>query len=179
MRWTSLVALVGGLAAHVLVGAARAEDPVPDAPVDGPGRIFRDDLLENLVGDWKIERKFADRTSESRMTATWVLNHQFLELRMKDVADPPAYEAIVLIGFVHAEKTYVAHWCDSFGGAFSSVGRAKRDGDRIPFVFPYPHGPFHNTFAWDAAAKTWTFRMETEGEGGKRAFFAEDTLRRP
>jgi hypothetical protein len=41
---------------------------------------------------------------QNRVTATWVLNHQFLELRMRDVAQPPQYEAIVLIGYVHSDR---------------------------------------------------------------------------
>jgi hypothetical protein len=31
------------------------------------------------------------------------------ELRMIDVADPPEYEAIVMIGYSYAEKRYVVH----------------------------------------------------------------------
>ena len=26
-------------------------------PLDGPNRIFEDELLENLVGDWKLSRR--------------------------------------------------------------------------------------------------------------------------
>ena len=169
--WVStLVAICAG---SVTVHRAGA-----DGPADGPGRIFEDPFLENLVGEWKIVRKLSNRTAENRMTATWVLNHQFLELHMKDVASPPAYEALVLIGIVHAEEKYVAHWCDTFGGAFSAIGYGKRAGEAIPFVFQYPDGPFYNTFAWDAGAKGWTFRMERDGKEGKRILFAEDTLTR-
>jgi hypothetical protein len=53
---------------------------------------------------------------------------QFLQIHMKDVADPPAYEALVLIGYAHADKRYVAHWCDTYGGKFSAVGHGRRSG---------------------------------------------------
>ena len=78
-----------------------------------------------------------------------------------------------------ADKKYVAHWCDTYGGKFSAVGHGKRSGDSIEFVFQYPDGPFYNTFTWNAKAKGWTFRMESQGKDSKRVLFAEDTLRRP
>ena len=127
----------------------------------------------------ELTRKIRGQEVENRVKALWVLNHQFLQLHMKDVADPPAYEALVLIGYAHVDKKYVAHWCDTYGGKFSAVGYGKRSGDAIEFEFHYPDGPFYNTFTWDAKAKRWTFRMESQNKNGKRALFAEDTLRRP
>jgi hypothetical protein len=150
-----------------------------DEPPDGPKRIFKDDLIENLAGDWKLSRKIRGKELTNKLTAQWVLNHQFLELHMVDVADPPQYEAIVLIGYSYADKRYVAHWCDTYGGKFSAVGYGKRTGDKIEFEFQYPDGPFFNTFSWDAKAKQWTFRLENSAKDGKRSLFATDTLRRP
>jgi hypothetical protein len=153
--------------------AARGDDPP-----DGPKRIFKDDFIENLTGEWKLTRKIRGKKVENTLKAEWVLNHQFLKLHMKDVADPPAYEALVLIGYAHGDKKYVAHWCDTYGGKFSAVGYGKRSGDAITFEFQYEDGPFYNTFTWDAKAKGWTFRMESQGKDGKRVLFAEDSLRR-
>jgi hypothetical protein len=45
---------------------------------------------------------------------------------MLDVNEPPAYEAIVLIGFIHATKQYVAHWTDTYDGKFSAIVDAAR-----------------------------------------------------
>lgn len=125
---------------------------------DGPRRIFRDPFIEQLAGDWQLKRQIRGREVENTVTAEWVLNHQFLQLHMKDVAVP--------------------HWIDVFGGKFSAIGYGKRSGDSIPFVFQYDDGPFHNTFKWDAAAQGWTFTMESVGKDGKRQLFAVDTLRR-
>lgn len=150
-----------------------------DEPPDGPKRIFKDDFIDNLTGEWKLTRKIRGKEVENRVDAAWVLNHQFLQLHMKDVADPPAYEAIVLIGYSHADKKYIVHWCDTYGGKFSAIGEGKRSGNSIEIEFHYPDGPFFNTFTWDAKAKTWTFRMEAQGKDGKRTLFAVDTLRRP
>jgi hypothetical protein len=107
-----------------------------------------------------------------------VLQHQFVQLRMEDAAEPPAYEALVLVGHDASSDRYVAHWCDSFGAQYASVGYGKRAGNAIDFVFSYADGPFHNTFAWDPATSTWTFLMQAEGKDGTRRFFAEDTARR-
>ena len=53
-------------------------------PLDGRDRIFHDELLDNLAGDWKITRKFKTRTVENTAKAEWVLNHQFPLIKMKD-----------------------------------------------------------------------------------------------
>jgi hypothetical protein len=175
MRWC----LLGGLLLAAFATDLSRRQARADDPPDGPRRIFRDELIENLVGKWKLTRKIRGKQVENTVHAGWVLNHQFLQLHMKDVAVPPAYEALVLIGYSHADKKYVAHWCDTYGGKFSAVGHGRRMGDAIEFEFHYPDGPFYNTFAWDAKAKGWVFRMESKGKDGKRALFAEDTLRRP
>lgn len=149
-------------------------------PLDGPHRIFKDELLENLVGEWKLARKIRGRSAENTVKVEWVLNHQFLRIHMKDVATPPNYEAMVFVGYDNMSERYVVHWIDVFGGrASETLGYGKRDGNSIKFVFEYPDGPFHNTFTWNPADKTWTFLGEQKNKEGKWATFAEDKLRRP
>ena len=70
--------------------------------------------------------------------------------------------------------TAVLHWAHSVVTKLEPV-----DGHSIVFEFQYPDGPFYNTFTWDAKAKGWTFRMESQSKEGKRVLFVEDTLRRP
>ena len=60
-------------------------------PPDGPKRIVRDDFIENLVAQWNLTREIRAKLVQNKLETTWVLNHQFLQLHMKDVADPPAY----------------------------------------------------------------------------------------
>ena len=150
-----------------------------DDPPDGPKRIFKDDFIETLAGEWNLTRKFRGREAVNTVKAEWVLNHQFLQIHMKDVANPPTYEALVLIGYVHSDKKYVAHWCDVYGGKFSAAGTGNRSGDSIEFEFKYPDGPFFNKFTWNEKDKTWTCLMQNQDKDGKRVLFAEDTLRRP
>jgi hypothetical protein len=146
--------------------------------VDGPGHPFRDSLIENLAGHWKIMRAVRGQQVENSLDAEWVLAHQFLQLHMRDVANPPTYEALVLIGYSYADQRYVAHWCDTYGGRFSAIGYGKRNGEQIEFAFQYPEGPFYNTFIWEPARQGWVFRMENSSSDGKRSLFAVDTFSR-
>jgi hypothetical protein len=174
MRKLFLFSMV--LAASLTAGPLlRAQEPL-----DGRNRILRDDLLDNLAGDWKLTRKMRGQSAENHVKAEWVLNHQFLLVHMKDVASPSTYEAMVFIGYDNASERYVAHWIDVFGGRFSeTLGYGKRSGNVIKLIFEYPDGPFHNTFTWNPETRTWTSLMEQKNQAGKWGVFAEDTLRRP
>lgn len=143
-----------------------------------PATRLDDPFLDELAGHWEVTRKVRGTVVHNTLQGEWVLQHRFLQLHMIDVADPPKYEALVLIGFDKKADRYVAHWTDIFGGGASAMGYGKRAGNTIPFVFAYPDGPFYNTFTWDPQARGWTMVLEAEGKDGKRAFFAEDTLRR-
>jgi hypothetical protein len=153
-----------------------APGPGATQQADGPRARFDDDLVSRLEGDWQLTRAIRGTEVRNRVVAKWVLNHQFLELRMKDVKEPPAYEAIVLIGYLHATKQYVAHWCDTYGGLFSARGLGVRNGNSVEFRFDYPDAPFFNTFTWKPESGQWVFRMESQDTGGSRRLFAVDTL---
>jgi hypothetical protein len=172
---TTIAALLALIASIVLIG-----QPLMAAEAaDGPKVKFEDAFIDNLVGDWDLTRSVRGQTVKNRVRAEWVLHHQFLKLHMTDVATPPEYEALLLIGYSHADQEYVIHWCDVWGGKYSSLGRGKRDGDKIEFVFKDPDGSFFNTFSWNAADHTWTFRMEGADSTGARTPFATDVLHRP
>lgn len=143
---------------------------------DGRGGRFEDDLFANLEGEWLLTRQIGGREAQNSVTATWVLQHQFLRLQMRDLATPSRYEADVYIGYSHAAGEYVAHWMDNFGGHFAGEGRGRRDGNTVEFRFAYASGPFFNTFRWDPAGKTWTCVLESLAKNGERQLFARDTL---
>ena len=145
--------------------------------LDGKDKIFKDELVDNLAREWKLTRKIRGQSLENTVKAEWVLDHQFLLVHMKDVATPPQYEAMVYIGYDNTSDRYVAHWIDVFGGRFSETfGYGGREVNSIKFVFEYPDGPFHNTFTWNPANKTWLFLMERKDKSGKWVMFAEDSL---
>jgi hypothetical protein len=153
---------------------ARAQEPL-----DGPNRVFKDDLLDNLVGSWTVTRQIRGTEVKNTCVAEWVLNHQFLRIHMKDVAVPSQYEAMVFVGYDNTSERYVAHWLDMYGGRFSeTLGYGARDGSSIRFLFEYPDGPFKNTFTWDASTATWTFHGESKTASGQWTTFMKDTVRR-
>src|SRR5437762_8586638 len=101
---------------------SRGEEPAPTKGLNDP-------LLDKLVGDWNVERKFpSGRTAKNTAHVEWVLQHQFVELHYRDVVTPPAYEAIVLVGYDSVNKRYVCHWTDNFGADNSAAeGLAPRE----------------------------------------------------
>jgi hypothetical protein len=148
-------------------------------PLDGPNRLFHDDLLDNLQGQWTLKGHIAGHPGDAELDATWVLNHQFLKLHEKGKAaipGRPLYEADVYIGYDNASERYVIHWIDIYGGRFSeTIGYGQRSGNSIKFVFEYPDGPFHNTFIWNPDSKSWRFLLEQKNDAGKWGVFSDRT----
>lgn len=149
--------------------------------LDGPSHVFRDALLDNLVGNWSLSGKVMGQTADHLVEVQWVLNHQFLRIHEKDRA--PAvegrvpYEAMVMVGYDNTSERYVAHWIDVYGGRFSeTLGYGARIGDEIRFVFEYPDGPFHTTFRWVPETRQWNWHMQMRDKSGKWKDFADFTL---
>ena len=141
-------------------------------------RTFNDPFIDRLAGEWTLTRQIRGKEVENTVRAQWVLNHQFLQVHMTDSAQPPAYEALVYIGYQHDSQRYVVHWLDVYGGKGSALGYGKRAGDSIEVAFQYDDGPFFNTLTWDTLGQGWTFKMESVNKDGKRQLFAIDTLRK-
>jgi hypothetical protein len=151
------------LGAVVLVAA----DPPP---------ALKDPFLDNFVGDWGVARKMGNgRNIETSVRGEWVLKHRFIQLRYGSGGSEPEYEALVFIGFDEADKTYVCHWPDVFGGHYSGVGRGKLDPSLldIEFRFDSKEGSLTNRFAFDPDTKSWTSLIRQE-ENGQWKTFAEE-----
>ena len=147
------------------------------AAAQGPATRVEDPFLDNLVGHWEITRKIRDRVEKNSLQADWVVQHRYVRMHMKDVADPPKYEAIVMVGFDPSKQRYVAHWTDSWGAQYSGVGYGKRAGDSVEFDFASDDGEhFYNTFTWSPDSRGWRMLLESGGKDGTRKFFAEDTV---
>jgi hypothetical protein len=166
-RWA--LSLLAGLALLGQAGGASGAE-------DGRGGRFEDDLFSRLEGEWVLTRSIRGTEVRNAVTAGWVLQHQFLLVRMRDVATPSEYEADVYIGYSSETGEYVAHWLDNFGARYAAVGRGKRVGNSVEFRFEYPDGPFFNTFSFDPATGTWTCHLESVGADGQRTTFARDIL---
>ena len=144
------------------------------------GKALQDALLDKLIGDWKVERRFGNgRTAKNLVHAEWVLQHQFVELHYRDVAVPPHYEAIVLIGYDDIGKRYICHWADNFGGSYSADGFAPRDeaSNAMEFKFEFHDGQLTNRFAFDPQSDTWTSTIR-QIEKGEWKLFCEEKFTR-
>ena len=167
------------LFALICSSAAHAAD-LPQ-PLDGPNRIFQDELLDHMTGSWTMTGSLIGAPVRHRVDAHWILNHQFLEIHEQDMAAPkggePAYEAMPIVGYDNVSERYVAHWIDNYGGRFSeTLGYGKRTGDTIEFVFEYPDGPFHTAFRWRPDRQQWQWLMTRRNATGKWVGFADMTL---
>ena len=170
------IALVASLYAFGLSPApVRAQDP---PPLDGTHRIFQDSLLDRLAGAWAMVGAVRSHPATYSLKAEWILNHQFLRLDMRDIADPPAYQATVYIGYDNASERYVAHWLDAGGGRVSeTLGYGHRVGSAIRLTFEYPDGPFHTTFTLDPGGRSWSVLMQDRAAGGAWQEFAHYSIR--
>ncbi len=149
----------------------------------GPQPTLHDELLDRLVGNWVLQGTIAGQKTTHDVTAAWAVRHQFVLLhevsREKTDAGEPAYEAMVFVGFDEAAKEYVCIWIDVWGGASEgTIGRGKRTGDDIAFLFKDKGSRFHNTFSYARGTDSWSWKMDNEGEGGALKPFARVTLTR-
>jgi hypothetical protein len=143
-----------------------------------PEAQFKDPLLDNLVGRWDAPGLVHGRDVHSTLTAQWVLDHQFLELKLEDTATPSAYDAWIFIGYDFRSERYVVHWLDVYGGRSSeTLGYGTRAGESVRFVFEYGDGPFRNALTWMPAEKGWHWLIESKDQAGRWKTFAEYDLR--
>jgi hypothetical protein len=144
----------------------------------GSAKGLSDPLLDRLVGDWKVERKFpSGRTAINTVHVEWVLQHQFVELHYRDAGIPPTYEAKILIGYDAVGKRYICHWADSFGGDYSADGFAPREEGAIEFKFTFHDGELTNRYSFDPRNGSWTSTIR-QVEKGEWKLFCEDTFTR-
>lgn len=146
---------------------------------------LQDSLLVHSVGKWVLQGTIAGQQTTHDVDVAWVLAHQYLQIhevsREKNADGSPAYEAIVYIGWDQQTSQYDCLWLDVTGGGGltgQGIGHAKRDGDKIEFLFKGGDGSlFHTTFAYDQASDTWQWLMDGE-ENAKLQPFARVKLTR-
>jgi hypothetical protein len=143
---------------------------------------FHDALLDKLAGTWLLQGTIAGKPTTHDVTAEWVVRHQYLRIHEvsheKNAEGQPEYEAMVFVGWDQNAAHYVCIWLDTYGGMNeTSLGRAKRDGDVIPFLFKDKDSTFHTQFIYHRDADNWEWRMDSEEKGAMKPF-ARVTLKR-
>ena len=139
-----------------------------------------DDLLDKLVGRWKLQGKMGDSALYQSVTANWVLRGSYLEVLFKPVRvgenGNPDYEAMYLIGHDKKTNEYILHLFDTYPVSSKPVpGIGVRQDNSIHFKFNYNVGPWLNVFTWMPESGSWKNTITYEKDG-KKAMFAEKEL---
>jgi hypothetical protein len=137
-----------------------------------PASAGAQNLLDQLVGDWRMVGTVRGNPATYTLVARRTLQDKYVELHMTDVSQPPRYEARVLIGEDTIPGRVIAHWMDAFGAAYSIPhATGSISGDTLRFTFNYTTGPFRDTFVFNRAAGSWHFLLESgDGRGAWRTF---------
>lgn len=140
------------------------------------------DFLNHLVGQWRLTGMMGDVTLQQKVTAKWVLGGTFLWMYFTSTTpedNPTAgYEAVYHLGFNEAEQIFVMHLLDTTEVPTECVmGRGKREGNSIPFVFEYGTTNFCNTFVWHPERDSWSFRQTYEEDGTSKTFATKEMTR--
>jgi hypothetical protein len=161
---------------------ARCQEKTESTASVIPQKVLQDELLDKMVGKWRLSGKFEGQPMNHSVEVRWVLNHQFIDIHERDLNQPKGsevrYEAMVYVGYEATRRRYVAHWLDVFGDGSPTLGYGKRAGSAIQFDFGYPGQPWLTTFRWNATANTWQWVMQTKTKEGQWQETANMTLTR-
>jgi len=143
-------------------------------------------LMEKMTGKWIMRGTINDEKVTHDVTVDRILNRQYIRIhevsREKDASGKPAYEAWIHIAWDKANQEFVVMWLDNTGVTnfpANGVGHGKPAGDRIPFIWKLADGSgIHNTFAYERASNTWSWKIDNLDKSGKSSPFAKVTLKR-
>ena len=139
---------------------------------------FQDSLLDHFIGSWVLQGTIQGKETTHDIVTQWVLGHQYLQFHEvsieKNSGGEPMYEATVFIGWDQALSQYACFWIDGTSGNGLSnpvMGHAKRNGDKIAFLFKFSQTTlFHTTFLYDRGSDTWQWMMDDEENGKLQPF---------
>jgi len=152
---------------------------------DTSGRQFHDDLLDHLVGSWRISSTAHGHEFTSELEGSWVLNHQYLLIHLKSNEVIPWWgvqmEYYEYLGYNHHKKHYTVHGVSIEGDEDLSEGFAYgyRNGNEFKTVSKF--GVDTNIvqrFFWHPENNTWTFETRPEINGKEGDVFLEMLLTR-
>ena len=137
-----------------------------------------EELLDALVGTWRITGTMRETPLAQNAVATRVLRGRFVRIDVSDgtpLIDGAPYEAVYFIGAAEPGR-FVMTLLDTFGAAYSPVpGFGHRDGDGMVFEFAYAAGPW--TWRWALRDGVW-MQQQTYLENGEPRLFATKRMER-
>ena len=98
-----------------------------------------------------------------------------VDVESSAIADPKdRYSAHLIFGSAdqRADRRgddIVGFWADSFGGAYTALGRGKSHADGFDMTYPYPDATFVNRWRLSVDRLTWTIFARDRG-GAERPF---------
>jgi hypothetical protein len=126
---------------------------------------FHDDLLDHLVGTWKVNAVAHDFHSTAIINVEWVLNHQFLFLHFMGIDTIPWWhmpmEYQEFIGYNHAKKRYNFHGMSIEGDTDTSegFGYAYRNGNEFKIVAKMnADTSLIQRLTWQPTSRTWSVK---------------------
>ena len=129
---------------------------------------FHDDLLNHLVGTWKVTAIANDNTFTATIKAEWVMNHQYLHIYEKANENiswlHAPLEVEFFIGYNHISKHYVVHEMTVFGsdGSYEGFCYAYRDNNEIKLIKKCESDSNTITvqhFIWEPTTTSWHSEM--------------------
>lgn len=143
-------------------------------------------LMEKMTGKWIMQGTINDDKVTHDVSVDRILNRQYVRIhevsREKDASGNPEYEAWIHIAWDKANEEFVVMWLDNTGITNFSpdgVGHGKPEGDRIPFIWKLADGSgIHNTFEYERASNTWSWKIDNLDKSGKSSPFGRVTLKR-
>jgi hypothetical protein len=154
----------------VVVAACGCKSVLPRQPSTAETRPA---LLAALDGNWLMVGDVLGKPVKYRLIVEPILARTVTQLHMKDVQQPPQYEARLFLGYDRESGQVIAHWLDVFGAKGSIPhGTGQVTNNTIEFTIPYQKGPFRDTLAYDSATGRWRFTIESSEGSGKWKHFA-------
>ncbi len=145
--------------------------------VDTADHRFHDDLLNHFVGTWNVSGVVHGMQFQNlKLEATWVMNHQYLQIHEKGTDTVPfikmPWEAMFIIGYNHNSSRYVFYEFSVRGidEPWEGFSYATRIGNKLKVSSKISSDEFINQyFIWEPASKSWhlEIRLEKAGKEGQ------------
>jgi hypothetical protein len=157
--------------------------PAPAGSIAQSSAEWRDDLVDHMIGRWRLEGKIVGREAHHEVEAEWCsITSSSGSMKKRKMRRPLPRSAMKRFGSlatIRSASVMSRTLLDVFGGRFSeTLGYGTRDGNAIHFVFEYPDGPFHTTFQWFPAKDTWQWLMTHKDKDGQWTEFGDLKLTR-
>jgi hypothetical protein len=133
--------------------------------VDSTDWRFHDELLDHLVGKWRVTGTAFGKPTKETLEAEWVIDHQYLHIHEKSEQNIPEidgpFETEFFIGFNRNSKRYVVHEMNVCGTAMcEGFYYATRTGNEIKIEKTSNSLPASiQRFVWEPSSASWHIEL--------------------